>query len=158
MKTGNSLLCLKESVTGLISESKKASPRSHDQFLQYRSYLTLPLHQDTPSDGFRPSDLGTKFWKHLFYRQCEFYVPPLSVSSALTSYVKVSKLKSKAVPITGPGGLQGCEILRIPHCLDNRLTDGGKVVSPTHRLHFTLHKHFSASGTHFYYKLSEPQA
>jgi hypothetical protein len=24
-------------------------------------------------------------------------------------------------------------MLRIPHCLDNRLTDGGKVVSPTHR-------------------------
>jgi hypothetical protein len=26
-------------------------------------------------------------------------------------------------------GLYGCEILRIPHCLDSRLTDGGKVVS-----------------------------
>jgi hypothetical protein len=24
-------------------------------------------------------------------------------------------------------------MFRIPHCLDNRLTDGGKVVSPTHR-------------------------
>jgi hypothetical protein len=24
-------------------------------------------------------------------------------------------------------------MLRTPHCLDNRLTDGGKVVSPTHR-------------------------
>jgi hypothetical protein len=24
-------------------------------------------------------------------------------------------------------------MLRIPHCLDNRLTDGGKVVSPTRR-------------------------
>jgi hypothetical protein len=39
------------------------------------------------------------------------------------------KKKSKAIPITDLGGLQGCEILRIPHCLDNRLTDGGKVVS-----------------------------
>jgi hypothetical protein len=29
-------------------------------------------------------------------------------------------------------------MLRIPHCLDNRLTDGGKVVSPTHPPHFTL--------------------
>jgi hypothetical protein len=35
----------------------------------------------------------------------------------------------------------GCEILRIPHCLDNRLTDGGKVVSPTHRPRSTLQKH-----------------
>jgi hypothetical protein len=29
---------------------------------------------------------------------------------------------SKAIPVTGRGGLQGCEILRIPHCLGNRLT------------------------------------
>jgi hypothetical protein len=37
-----------------------------------------------------------------------------------------------------------------PHCLDNRLTDGGKVVSPTHRPLSTPHKHyFSAFGTHF---------
>jgi hypothetical protein len=28
-------------------------------------------------------------------------------------------------------------MLRIPHCLDKQLTDGGKVVSPTHRPHFT---------------------
>jgi hypothetical protein len=32
-------------------------------------------------------------------------------------------------------------MLRIPHCLDNRLTDGGNVVSPTIRPHFTLQKH-----------------
>jgi hypothetical protein len=31
------------------------------------------------------------------------------------------------------GGLYGCEMLRITHCLDNRLTNGGEVVSPTHR-------------------------
>jgi hypothetical protein len=45
--------------------------------------------------------------------------------------------KSKAIPVTGLGGLKGCEMLRIPHCLDNRLTDDGNVVSPTHRPHFT---------------------
>jgi hypothetical protein len=39
-------------------------------------------------------------------------------------------------------------MLRIPHCLDNRLTDGGEVVSLTHRPRSTPHKHFSASGTH----------
>jgi hypothetical protein len=43
------------------------------------------------------------------------------------------KTKSKAIPVAGRGGLQGCKMLRIPHCLDNRLTNGGKVVSPTHR-------------------------
>jgi hypothetical protein len=48
-------------------------------------------------------------------------------------------------------------MLRIPHCLDNRLTDGGKVVSPTHLPYFTPQKHyFSASGTHFCQRLSKP--
>jgi hypothetical protein len=41
-------------------------------------------------------------------------------------------------------------MLRIPHYLDNRLTDGGKVVSPTHRPRFTPQKHyyFSVSVNH----------
>jgi hypothetical protein len=39
-------------------------------------------------------------------------------------------------------------MLRIPHCLDSRLTDGGKVVSPTHRPHSNPQKHdYSASDT-----------
>jgi hypothetical protein len=40
-------------------------------------------------------------------------------------------------PVTGLGGLWGCEILRIQHCLDIRQTGGGKFVSPTHQPHFT---------------------
>jgi hypothetical protein len=50
-------------------------------------------------------------------------------------------------------------MLRIPHCLDNRLTDGGKVVSPIYLPRSTLHKHyfFPASGAHFCYRLSESQ-
>jgi hypothetical protein len=39
----------------------------------------------------------------------------------------------KAIPVTSREGLSGCKMLKIPHCLDNRLTDGGKVVSPTIR-------------------------
>jgi hypothetical protein len=35
-----------------------------------------------------------------------------------------------------------CEVLRIPHCPDNRLLDGGKVDIPTHRPHFTPQKLF----------------
>jgi hypothetical protein len=46
---------------------------------------------------------------------------------------KVFVCKSKAIHVTGRGGLQSCEMLRISHCLDNWLTDGGKTVSPTHR-------------------------
>jgi hypothetical protein len=36
----------------------------------------------------------------------------------------------------------GCAMLRIPHCLDNRLIDGRKVVSLTHPPHFTPQKHY----------------
>jgi hypothetical protein len=49
-------------------------------------------------------------------------------------------------------------MLRIPHCLDNRLTDGGKVVSPKPRPRSTPQKHyFFASGTDFRWRLSKPQ-
>jgi hypothetical protein len=53
-------------------------------------------------------------------------------------------IKSEAMPVTGHGDLWGCEI---PHCLDNRLTDGGEV-SLTLRLHSSRQNHFlsSASG------------
>jgi hypothetical protein len=40
---------------------------------------------------------------------------------------------SKAISVTGDGGLYGCKMLRTPHGLDNRLTDGGKVFSRMHR-------------------------
>jgi hypothetical protein len=50
-------------------------------------------------------------------------------------FALVNSNKVKAIPVTGRGGLQGCEILRIPHCLDNMVIDGGKVVSSTHQPH-----------------------
>jgi hypothetical protein len=65
------------------------------------------------------------------------------------AYIYIS-VKSKVIPVTGRGGVHGYEMLRLPHCLDNRLTDGGKVVSLTHRPHSTPQKHyFSAFGTNF---------
>jgi hypothetical protein len=48
----------------------------------------------------------------------------------------------KAIPVTGLGVLYGCEMLRIPHCLDNGLRDDGKVVSPMHPQDFTSQKHY----------------
>jgi hypothetical protein len=49
-------------------------------------------------------------------------------------------------------------MLRIPHCLDNRLTDGGEVVSLTRRSRSTPQKYYiSASGTHLCYRLSKSQ-
>jgi hypothetical protein len=56
-----------------------------------------------------------------------------------------------AIPLTGFEGLQGCEMLRMPHCLDNRLTDGGEVVGTTNRPRSTPQKHkLSVSVTHFF--------
>jgi hypothetical protein len=47
------------------------------------------------------------------------------------------KKKGKAIPETGRGGPQGCKKSRLPHFLDNWLTDGGEVVSLTRRPPFT---------------------
>jgi hypothetical protein len=42
-------------------------------------------------------------------------------------------------------------MLRIPYCLDNRLIDGGKIVSPAYLPCSIPQKHyFSASGTHLF--------
>jgi hypothetical protein len=54
--------------------------------------------------------------------------------------------KAEIIPVTGLGGLQGCEMSRLPHFLDIRLTDGGEVVSLTSLPLFTPRK---IPGTHF---------
>jgi hypothetical protein len=41
----------------------------------------------------------------------------------MTDGIKKSK-QGKAIPVTGREGPYGCETLRLPHFLDNRLTDG----------------------------------
>jgi hypothetical protein len=62
--------------------------------------------------------------------------------------------KRKAIPVTGREGPQGCETFRVPHYLDNWLTDGSKVVSLTRRRPFTFQE---IPGTYFCYRLSRPQ-
>jgi hypothetical protein len=44
--------------------------------------------------------------------------------------------EGKAIPVIGCGRPWGCETSILPHFLDNRLTDGGEVVSLTLRPHF----------------------
>jgi hypothetical protein len=52
------------------------------------------------------------------------------------------KNEGKAIPVTGSEGLWSCEMLKLPHFLDNRLTDGGKVVNVTRRPPFTTQENF----------------
>jgi hypothetical protein len=51
-------------------------------------------------------------------------------------------VKHKAISISGRGGPQGCQMLRITHCLGNQLTDGGEVASFMHRPRSLPQKHF----------------
>jgi hypothetical protein len=77
-------------------------------------------------------------------------VDPVYILSHSNTIDGPSLNNSNAIPVTGRGGLQGCKMLRITHCLDSRLTDGGEVVSFMHRPPSTPQKHyFFASGTHF---------
>jgi hypothetical protein len=55
-------------------------------------------------------------------------------------------VKRKAIPVTGLGGPYGCEMSRLPHFPDSRLTDGREFVSLTRRPPFATRK---ISDTHF---------
>jgi hypothetical protein len=69
----------------------------------------------------------------------------LTLRYAFPSFsVKIQK--RKAIPVTGYGGPLVCDTSRLPHSVDNRLTDGGNVVSLTRRPPFTPRK---IPGTHF---------
>jgi hypothetical protein len=54
--------------------------------------------------------------------------------------------KDPAIPVTGREGPERCETSRLRHFLDNRLTDGGEVVSLKRRPPFTPGK---IPDTHF---------
>jgi hypothetical protein len=59
-----------------------------------------------------------------------------SISKATISFNVVflssnSEVNGKGILVTGCGGPYGCEAPRFPHFLENRLTDGGEVVSLT---------------------------
>jgi hypothetical protein len=65
------------------------------------------------------------------------------------------KRKSKAILVAGCGGPQGSETSRLPHFLDNRLTDAGKFVNPKRRPSFTPRK---IPGTRFLRGWVDPRA
>jgi hypothetical protein len=85
-----------------------------------------------------------------FSRRAQLYKVTLYVIVSCINHIRwlpykqesLNVVYGKAIPVIGRGSLSGCEMLRIPHSLDNRLKDGGKVVSPTHQPHFTPKKHY----------------
>jgi hypothetical protein len=56
-------------------------------------------------------------------------------------YESYLHIKNKAITVTGCGVLEDCEILRIPYCVDIRLTDGGDFIL-TRRPRSAPQKHF----------------
>jgi hypothetical protein len=61
------------------------------------------------------------------------------------AWIEANNKKRKAIPVTGPGGPEGCKTSRCPHFVGNRHTDGGEV-SLTRRPPLTRRK---IPGTHF---------
>jgi hypothetical protein len=72
----------------------------------------------------------------------------LLVGSPMQYMFKPMKVKSKVILVSGHRGLEGCEMSRIPHCLDSRLTDGSCQIHVPAAL-YPQEDYFSASGTHF---------
>jgi hypothetical protein len=64
-------------------------------------------------------------------------IMPLTVSKLLAIGLVMNVQTGKAIPITGHGEPESCETSRLPHFLDNRLTDDGEVVNLTRRPPFT---------------------
>jgi hypothetical protein len=63
---------------------------------------------------------------------------------------KSKKKKRTATPVSDCRGRYGCEMLKIPHCLDNWLADGGEAVKPyAPAVLLSSEIFFSVSGTHF---------
>jgi hypothetical protein len=63
-----------------------------------------------------------------------------------TKHYSNLKKEGEVIPVTGRGGLYGCETSRLPHFLNNWLTVGGEIISLTRQTNFTPGK---ILGTHF---------
>jgi hypothetical protein len=71
-------------------------------------------------------------------------VPEFLIANTQIEIHRTSKKEeSKAILITGSGSLECCAMLRIPHYLENRLTDGSEV-SFKHQQRFPPQKLFKS--------------
>jgi hypothetical protein len=72
-----------------------------------------------------------------YFLQLNIFSALIVSSESPSVYVDVRKGKRKAISVTSHEGPQGCVTSRLPHFLDNRLTDCGEVVSLTRQPPFT---------------------
>jgi hypothetical protein len=71
---------------------------------------------------------------------------PSGLSLTTPHEINIYIYKGKAIPVRGREGPWDCETSRLPHFLDNQLSDGGQVVSLMRQSPFTPRK---IPGTHF---------
>jgi hypothetical protein len=127
-----------------------------ERYLHCHNHYSDMKHQNYFCLWFKSTYHGTTqdpltgLWVRFLVRKCAnffyFYLDPRQNSGSAKTASAVGDLN----PHNRPWRPVGCEMLRIPHCLDSRLTDGGKAVSPTHRpCSIPQKQYFSVSGTHF---------
>jgi hypothetical protein len=89
-------------------------------------------HTSVPWVGFKPTIPASERAKTIHASD-----RAATVTRDLSTLHTLKKGKHKAIPVTGHGGPYDCEMSRLPHFLDNRLTDGGEVVGLKRRPPFT---------------------
>jgi hypothetical protein len=109
----NTVICINTRTPYVINLSNFSTSRPSSGINTVSVYLQLICCTPLPWSQFL---FGNNFLVGVYYCNalCSFFVEV-----------------SKAITVTGLGGLLGCETSRIPHFLDNRLTDSGEVVSLT---------------------------
>jgi hypothetical protein len=123
-------------------------PCNWDKCNQHRLFHSVLFHTITAFQErlFHPCYLldfttkSVKIYSSFIYQYCiilgylKTLLPPhrfRSVPLYSEGWHWIVKSKGKVIPVTGRGGPWGCKTSRLPHFLDNRLTDGGEVVSLT---------------------------
>jgi hypothetical protein len=89
-----------------------------------------------PSENARFGTKSFEFCEAKYGYVCNFIIYG-GQATIFDEFLKMSHKKGKIIPVTSCEGLQGCEMSRLPHFLDNPLTDGSKTISLTHRPPFT---------------------
>jgi hypothetical protein len=121
---------------------KSECPVCHEDATRSNSRCSLALRETC-------SRLLTREWwiywqcyvcgsRHTRATHCsaEYLCKHVETTVALETH-KVHIKTYNAIPVTGREGPQGCETSRLPHFLQNRLTDSGEVVRLTRRTFFT---------------------